>query len=103
MINKIAAILTAAACAAFLVGLVPDFAPDASAAPSQRDQTATPDISSAGVRESGREHENVCAQSWPYYERSCLRDDRQADGQVGVVRVVAIDRSAAGRRVQARH
>ncbi len=30
-----------------------------------------------------------CIQSWPYYERSCLRDSRQQDGNGRTVRLIA--------------
>jgi hypothetical protein len=36
-----------------------------------------------------------CLQSWPYYERSCLRDSRQQDGNGRTVRLIATGRTAA--------
>jgi hypothetical protein len=33
-----------------------------------------------------------CLQSWPYYERSCLRDSRQQDGNGRAVRLIATGR-----------
>jgi len=36
-----------------------------------------------------------CLQSWPYYERSCLRDSRQQDGNGRTVRLIATGRPAA--------
>jgi hypothetical protein len=36
-----------------------------------------------------------CLQSWPYYERSCLRDGRQQDGNGRTVRLITPGRPAA--------
>ncbi|MGB7886808.1 MAG: hypothetical protein WBL55_10410 [Xanthobacteraceae bacterium] len=36
----------------------------------------------------------ACLQTWPYYERSCLRNTRQRDGDVRTVRVFAINGQA---------
>ncbi|MGC1444269.1 MAG: hypothetical protein WA837_02300 [Xanthobacteraceae bacterium] len=36
----------------------------------------------------------TCLQTWPYYERSCLRDARQRDGDARTVRVIAINEQA---------
>ena len=38
-----------------------------------------------------------CAQTWPYYERSCLRDSRQHDGKTRSVRVIATGEPSAHR------
>ena len=38
-----------------------------------------------------------CLQSWPYYERSCLRDSRQQDGNGRAVRLIATGGSSAPR------
>jgi hypothetical protein len=34
-------------------------------------------------------------QAWPYYEANCLRDRKQATGQVRQVRLITTDRLAA--------
>jgi len=36
-----------------------------------------------------------CLQSWPYYERSCLRDGRQHDGNARTVRLIATGGAAS--------
>jgi len=36
-----------------------------------------------------------CLQNWPYYERSCLRDSRQQDGNGRTVRLIATGGSAS--------
>ncbi len=117
MIEKITAIITAAACAGIIVTVVPGFAPEVVAGTSQtvdrsvtilapvnkQPEAAAPaaaDVRKAveqNVGNGSRDRKNACAQSWPYYEPSCLRDGRQADGNARVVRVIAIDRSAASR------
>ena len=115
MINKMAAIIAAAACAGFVVTSVPGLASGVAAgAPQPVDQILSSTVpayipsqisalTAAGIRKSveldirndHRDGKNSCAQSWPYYERSCLRDVRQVDHNARVVRVIAMDRSAA--------
>jgi hypothetical protein len=34
-------------------------------------------------------------QAWPYYERRCIRDRSQPDGQARIVRVISTDRHIA--------
>jgi hypothetical protein len=36
-----------------------------------------------------------CLQSWPYYERSCLRDSRRHDGSARTVRFIATGSAAS--------
>lgn len=55
-----------------------------------------PDTAAAGTTDSGAKApclQACClqAQTWPYYERSCLRDSRQDDGHVRTVRVIALN------------
>jgi hypothetical protein len=115
MIKKIAAIIAAAACAGVIVTLVPGFAPEVAAGTSQAVDQSAPssvtvirpaeeavpsaeDIRNAveqNIRNGSRDRKIVCAQSWPYYDHSCLRDSRKADGNARTVRVIAADRSAA--------
>ena len=115
MMKKMAAIIAAAVCAGFMVTFVPGLAPGVAAgAPQLVDQIVSSTVpaympaqisasAATGIRKSveldipndHRDSKNACAQSWPYYERSCLRDERQVDGNARAVRVVVIDRSAA--------
>jgi len=116
MIRKITAITVAAACAGLLVTFVPGFAPEVAAgAPRPADQGEPTAIASvnttaelaapnaADIRKAveqnvgdvSRDRAIVCLESWPYYERSCLRDGRHADGSARAVRVIAMDRPAA--------
>jgi hypothetical protein len=111
MIKKIAAIIAAAACAGVMVTVVP--APEVAAGTAQSvdepgiisvikpAETAMPtaeEIRRAveqNIRNGSHEPKIVCAQSWPYYESSCLRDSRQANGAIHAVRMIASDRPAA--------
>lgn len=52
-----------------------------------------PDTAAASTTDSGA-NSAACLQTWPYYERSCLRDTRQRDGDVRTVRVFAINGQA---------
>jgi len=83
MYKSLLAVIVAAGCAAVLVGLVPPPTPaEAKATPAARDA----DIHMAG-----------CTQAWPYYEQSCLRDNRRPDGSAGAVRVIAAGKPASER------
>ncbi|MGB7041932.1 MAG: hypothetical protein WBD83_20395 [Xanthobacteraceae bacterium] len=56
-----------------------------------------PDTAAASTTDSGANsaaNTAACLQTWPYYERSCLRDTRQRDGDVRTVRVFAINGQA---------
>ena len=45
----------------------------------------------AGV---AQDRKGACAESWPYYEPSCLHDGRQPGGRVRTVRIVSAERLA---------
>jgi hypothetical protein len=56
-----------------------------------------PDTAAASTTDNGANtaaNTAACLQIWPYYERSCLRDTRQRDGDVRTVRVIAINGQA---------
>jgi hypothetical protein len=115
MIRKITAIIASLACAAVIVSLVPEFSSEVAAHASQPvDQSASiaaaaymhaqvSERTTAGIRSATEQDirsvypggKTACTQSWPNYEQACLRDDRQVDGNLRVVRVIAIDHSAA--------
>lgn len=115
MIRKITAVIAAAACAGVLVTFVPGLAPEvaAGASPPVDQSKAAPinkpaeaaaanaaDVRNAmeqDVRDGSRNPANACVESWPYYERSCLRGGHHTDGAPRVVRVIAMDRSAVKR------
>lgn len=100
MYKALLAVMVAAGCAAVFVGFMPPAAPALAAVhAAQRDvaHTAMPQSLARGV-EVGRA---ACAQAWPYYETSCLRDSRRQDGRAVVVRVVAAGKPTAD-RIQAR-
>ena len=87
MLKGISAIAAAAVCAGVVVGFIPEPAPAVAA--------VTPH--SASRNEQGNAVANsvpvvatapACTQTWPYYEQSCLRDNRQAGGGAPTVRVI---------------
>jgi hypothetical protein len=71
--HKVIAIAAAAVCAAVIVGLIPEPEPAEAASTAEGDS------------------KGACFQNWPYYERSCLHDSRQQDGNARAVRVIAIN------------
>jgi hypothetical protein len=112
MIKKIAAITAAAACAGVMVAFVPNLVPAVKASTTDQNlpsgatihstldqvRPAAADIRKAveqNIRNGSRERKIICTQSWPYYENSCLRDDRQTNAAHRVVRVIAANRAAA--------
>ena len=92
MIKRIAAIIAAAGCAAFIVSVVPEVAVGNS-------QNAGTIVASAGRIDTAPEagidtrtqRKITCTQGWPYYEKACLHDGRQSDGKAQMVRMIAID------------
>ncbi len=108
MIKKILAIVAAAACAGAIIEFIPEAAPAVAAgvsAAAQSHGTSVSDRAKPAVLDAARIAERrkaVCAQAWPYYEPTCLRDGRRSDGEVRVVRVIITDRSVAGRTLQTR-
>jgi hypothetical protein len=109
MIKKITAIIAAAACAGFVVASVAGFAPEvaASAPKDNRAEAAKLVIAGAfaelaapiaaanrtGVEQrppgGSRNRKIACVESWPYYEPSCLQDDRPPDGRGRIVRMIS--------------
>ncbi len=108
MIKKVLAIVAAAVCAGAIVGFIPQPAPAVAAGTSQAVQsqgTRISDSNKPAVVAAARVPEirkDGCTQGWPYYEQSCLRDDRRPDGKARVARVVTADRSVTGRTSQTR-
>ncbi len=127
MIEKIAAVIASAACAAVIVTLVPGFAPEIAARaspPADRSVSTVAHIdmpiamtaqNAADVRNTVEQNigngsrigTSTCEQTWPYYGRSCLLEGNQTAGNVRVVRVIDMERSAlpmrdTGRKSQTR-
>jgi len=127
MIEKIAAVITAAACAGVIVSLVPGFAPEIAARaspPADRSVSTVARIdkpmevsapNAADIRKTVEQNigngtgigTGICEQTWPYYGRSCLFDGNRTAGNVRVVRVINMERSAlpahdTGRKSQTR-
>jgi hypothetical protein len=92
MIKPLLAIVAAATCAGIVV-LAPEFAPKSAMAATQSGETLAP-MQGNVVAKDRRQSDRGCAQHWPYYEQSCLRDARMKNGVERVVRVIAIDRTS---------
>src|SRR5579872_624787 len=97
MLKGILAVIAAAIGAAVIVGVVPP--PErASAAPAASSQSAAiPVIAAIQATEITAPVAAIasgsCAQAWPYYEASCLRDGRRPNGAARAVRVIPADQS----------
>ena len=102
MYKALLAIIVAAACAAVFVGFIPPPAPAFAAIQTEQRnvvRTATSETSPRSLDSASA----ACAQAWPYYEASCLRDSRRQNGKAAVVRVVAAGKPATTRIQQAHH
>ncbi len=108
MIKKVLAIIAAAACTGTIIEFTPEAAPAIAAgvsAAAQSHGTSVSDrakpaaLDAARIADGGKA---VCAQAWPYYEPSCLHDDRRSGGKVRVVRVIVADGSVTERTLQTR-
>jgi hypothetical protein len=93
MKKSLMAVILAAGCAAVFVGILPPPAPAAAAI-----QNGKHHIIAAGKTETqaprAAEHRTGCAEAWPYYEASCLRDAHVHEGVSTSVRVVSADKAA---------
>jgi hypothetical protein len=72
-----------ALAAAYVVVSAPK--PEVAAATTAEDTTQTQIQAQADVCSHA-----CCLQTWPYYEHSCLRDDRRQEGDARAVRVIAV-------------
>jgi hypothetical protein len=101
MIEKITAVIAAAACAGVIVTLVPGFAPEIAAhasPPADRRESTVAHLNKpmgASAANAAGINTSVCEQTWPYYGRSCLVDANRTTGNVRVVRMIDLGRSAA--------
>jgi hypothetical protein len=92
MVKPILAIAAAAACAGLVV-LAPEFAPKSAMAATQSGEAGAP-MQADVVAKEKQQSDRGCAQHWPYYKQSWLRDARLSNGTERVVRVIAIDRTS---------
>ena len=106
MIKRIAAIITAAGCAALVVSVVPEVAVGNSpnvgtpvASVGSVDRVAQHSPARIDTR---MQHKITCTRGWPYYEEACLDDGRQLDGKAQMVRVIAIDHLTKSGKLQTR-
>jgi hypothetical protein len=97
MLKTLLACAVAAACAAIIVGSIPESTPAAASALTDGNSRAlnigagTSAAPRAVTPGAGRKAD--CRQAWPYYEATCLNDSQQASGKSRVIRVIALDRA----------
>jgi hypothetical protein len=99
MIKGLFVVIAAAVCAAVFVGFVPPPAPAVAAAQSS-DRSAHDGSGAAAAAGIGEINSAGCAQVWPYYEQSCLRDTRSQNSGARLVRVIAIGKPTSASAVQ---
>jgi hypothetical protein len=94
MLKGLSAILLAGVSAGFIVGFVTE--------PERAVAAATPAAKPHAERNNAVVNRAVlvtptaaCAQTWPYYEQSCLRDSRRAGDAAPAARVISLSHSAA--------
>ena len=92
MVKSISALAAAATCAGLVV-LAPEFAPKSAMAATQSGEAGAP-MQADVVAKEKQQSDRGCAQHWPYYEQSYLRDARLSNRVERVVRVIAIDRTS---------
>jgi len=88
MIKPILAITAAAVCAVIFV-LAPEFAPKSAMAETQSNESGALARVVVAVKEQPQS-DGRCLEHWPFYEQSCLRDERLPNGVTRGVRVIAI-------------
>jgi hypothetical protein len=98
MVKSTIAIITAAGIAGALVAFVPP--PRSAIAASEIDfpSLAVAAVAAAPIPLADtRTDVSSCTRAWPYYEQSCLHNNRPSNGTARVVRVIADDTSVASR------
>jgi hypothetical protein len=93
MLQKVTAVVAAATGAGLIVTLLPGFARESANDAAQTAKLTTATLAAAAkpaaqaapavpqnvqAAAPAREAKAECAQGWPYYQQSCLRDDRPA-------------------------
>ncbi len=107
MIKSILAVIAAAVCAGAIVEFIAEPPPAVAAGTAPAAQSRGTSIADSekpavvAVVRIAESQKAICAQGWPYYEPTCLRDGRQSDGKARAVRLITADGSVAGRTWQA--
>jgi hypothetical protein len=98
MVKNTIAIITAAGIAGAIVALVPP--PRSAIAASEVDfpSLAIATVTAAPIPVADA-HADIssCTRAWPYYEQSCLHNNRPSNGVARVVRIIADDTSLTSR------
>jgi hypothetical protein len=93
MLKGLSAILLAGVSAGFIVGFVTEperAAAAATPATKPRNEQTNPVVQRAVLVAAT----TACTQTWPYYEQSCLRDDRRAGDAAPAARVISFSHPA---------
>ena len=97
MLKTLLACAIAAACAAIIVGSIPESTPAAASALTDGNSRAlnigARTSAAPGAVTPGAGRKADCRQAWPYYEATCLNDSKQASSKSRVIRVIALDRA----------
>jgi hypothetical protein len=97
MLKTLLACAIAAACAAIIVGSIPESTPAAASALTDGNSRAlnigARTSAAPGAVTPGAGRKVDCRQAWPYYEATCLNDSKQASSKSRVIRVIALDRA----------
>jgi hypothetical protein len=93
MLKGILAIIGAAIGAALIVGLIPPPTQAAAAVPAAVTVVGTQSVAAVSVA-AEETAATSCAQAWPYYETSCLRDGRRPNAAARTVRVIPTEQPA---------
>jgi hypothetical protein len=107
MFKGMIAVVTAATGAAVIVTLIPPPGP-AAARSETKVASVTPvsvaPVAAAPAVETAKADtaKADCAQPWPFYDSSCLRDARHPNSKTRVTRVITTDKSVADRAPPAR-
>jgi hypothetical protein len=104
MVKSTIAIIAAAGIAGAIVALVPP--PRSAIAASEVDfpSLAVATVAAAPILTADAQADvSSCAQAWPYYEQSCLRNSRPSSGTARIVRVITGDATGASRAIKPRH
>ena len=101
MVKIIIAVTTAALIATAIVAFIPPPGPAAASSETDIPSLAIATVAAAPIPAASSAPIDIsCTQAWPYYEQSCLRNNRQQNDKTRVVRVIADDKTVANRTLR---
>jgi hypothetical protein len=102
MFKGMIAVVTAAAGAAVIVTLIPPPGPAAARSETKVASVTPVSVAPVAAAPAVETAKADCAQPWPFYDSSCLRDARHPNSKTRVTRVITTDKSVADRAPPAR-